>query len=128
MVMSIRTFVFLLALLVAAPAIAWKGTMAGEVRSIESVRENGEKGDRVAIRGQVVQEAINDKIWMLRGDTGEMYVRIPESLRRSTGSPKMGDDVICWGRYTNAYLDEGTWGVHCQKLEIVGDEAAAPAR
>lgn len=116
--MRLRIWLVALACVVlAGEARAWKGALGKGVIAIATVAELAEKGDPVTITGRVVWE--QDKlIFRLKDDSGEMLVRIPESVRRTSGTPRRGDEVICGGKYTRAYLDDTVWGVHCEQLEI----------
>ena len=122
----LRAALFTLALVAfAVPGAAFEGQLSNQVMPIAAVRSSAEKGDPVTISGAVIT-AEEERFFKLKDDTGEMYVRIPESVRRQWGTPKRHDELVCAGKYTRAYLDEETWGVHCQRIEIV-PQMAPPA-
>lgn len=126
--MTLRVLLFALAgLLLAAPSgLAWKGAPA-TVHSIEEVQEKAESGDYVVVEGRVTNVALGSGsryIATLEDDSGSIPVRIPEHLRRHFGegkTPGTGDRFRVSGKWTHAYMDDTTWGIHAQKVERLAD-------
>jgi uncharacterized protein YdeI (BOF family) len=125
MLRSTRPFLvaFALLALLATPAGAKRSRLAHLVMPIADAWEYAEKGDRVVIEGVVVSSA-GSRIFLIRDDSGEMHLRIPESLRREHGVPQRHERIRVAGRFTDSYLDEGKRGIHVQALERLGRDDA----
>lgn len=122
---SARPILMTLALcaLLAVPAAAWKSRLEGLVVPIAEAHEFADKGDRIVVEG-VVQDSADARIFRIRDDTGDLYLRIPESLRREHGVPQRHERIRVAGRWTDAYLDKDIQGIHVQILERLGRDGA----
>lgn len=112
---------FALALL-AAPAAAWKGDLAGMVRPIAEVQEHAESGDIVAIEGTVSQKGNgNGGLIVLRveDETGELWVAIPEYVYRNLGNSPLHKRARFLGKWDHKYMDDDVWGIRVQQVEKV---------
>jgi hypothetical protein len=126
--MAMRALFLTLAglLLLAPPALAWKGAPA-TVHSIGDVQEKAESGDYVVVEGRVTEVVIGSGsryVATLEDSTGTVYVRIPEHLRRHFGegkTPGTGGLFRVGGKWTKAYLDDSIWGIHAQNVERLED-------
>jgi hypothetical protein len=126
--MTMRFLLLTLAvLLLAAPSgLAWKGAPAN-VNPISEVQEKAESGDYVVVEGRVTNVSLGSGsryIATLEDDSGSVLVRIPEHLRRHFGegkTPGTGGHFRVGGKWTHAYMDDSTWGIHAQKVERLAD-------
>ena len=90
-------------------------------------QERAEAGDYVVVEGRVVNVSMGSGsryIAILEDETGSLPVRLPEHLRRSFGegrTPGTGGRFRVGGKWTKAYLDDSTWGIHAQKVERLED-------
>ena len=98
-----RTWIVLMAWIVGAsmPAAAWN-RLAGLVIPISEAFEHAKSGDRFVIEGVVIDQK-DDRIFRLRDDSGDMYVRITENLRREYGTPKLNELIRVAGRYAMVF-------------------------
>lgn len=127
--MAMRVLYLTLAcVLLAAPsAMSWKGAPAN-VHPISEVQAKAEEGDYVVVEGRVTDISIGSGsryIAILEDDTGSLPVRVPEHLRRHFNddqTPGTGGRFRVGGKWTHAYMDDTTWGIHAQKVEILGDD------
>jgi uncharacterized protein YdeI (BOF family) len=113
-----------LSALVAAPAGAWKGALESQVIPIARAQEYAESGDRFVVEGIVV-DSKDDRFFLLRDDSGQMYVVIPDFLKREHGAPGAHERIRVSGRYDQAKLDPEITGMRVQELERLGK--AGPA-
>jgi hypothetical protein len=112
--------------LLAAPATAWKGELAGLVRPIAEVQENAESGDIVTIEGTVTEKRLgNGELIVLRVEdsSGELWVAIPEYVYRDLGNSPLHKKARFFGKWDHKYMDDDTWGIRVQRVE----RADAPA-
>ena len=106
-------------------ATAWKGAMVAGARNVAEVQAKAESGDYVTVQGRIVNVEIGSGsryIVTLEDDTGAVPVRVPEHLRRHFGegnTPQTGGFVRVSGKWTHAYMDQETWGIHAQKVEFL---------
>jgi RecJ-like exonuclease len=112
-------------LLLAAPASAWKESMASGVRPIAEVQEKAESGDYVMVEGRVTHVATGSGsryVVTLEDDTGSVLVRVPEHMLRKLNDgkpPEVGRQVRVGGKWDHASLDDAVWGIHAQTAERV---------
>ncbi|HVN36896.1 MAG TPA: hypothetical protein VMW19_01825 [Myxococcota bacterium] len=115
----------LLALALAAPALAWKGSMAAGVRPIAEVRQKAESGDFVTVEGKItdVGTASGSRyVVTLEDGSGSVLVRVPEYLLRQLNdgrAPEKGRHVRVSGQWGHAYLDQDVWGIEASNAERV---------
>jgi hypothetical protein len=123
-----RSRALLLALLIAclAPGLAWKGENSGKVLPIATVLAQAESGDIVAIEGSVSNTTTgggNRMVAVLKDDSGEVMVVVPESLTRKldmrTGEAAGGQRYRVIGRWDHGQMDSETWGIYAQQIERV---------
>ena len=113
------------ALALAAPAAAWKGSMASGVLPIAEVNAKAEYGDLVVVQGHItaVQTGSGSRfVVTLEDDTGSVFVRVPEHLLRKLNGgkpPEVGRHVRVSGKWDHASLDDKIWGIHAQSAESV---------
>jgi uncharacterized protein YdeI (BOF family) len=110
--------------LVAAPASAWKGALESQVIPIARAQDHAESGDRFVVEGIVV-DSKDDRIFLVRDDSGEMYVVIPDFLKREHGVPGTHERIRVSGRYDHKKLDPEITGMRVQEMERLGK--AGPA-
>ncbi len=109
----------------AAPASAWKGSMASGVRPIAEVNEKAESGDYVMVQGRITHVAVGSGsryVVTLEDDTGSVLVRVPEHMLRKLNDgkpPEVGRKVRVAGKWDHASLDDEIWGIHAQTAERV---------
>jgi hypothetical protein len=129
--------VSLFTLAVALPALAWKGEPLDGVKSIAEVQEKAERGDYVAVEGEVVDVKTGNGstlIVVLEDDSGTVYLAIPGHLRRhfaggsSTGgsgptgaTPKRGRMAQVAGLWDKETLNGDEWGIRVQKVHPIED-------
>jgi len=112
-------FTIAIALVVAAPAVAWKGHVQKGVVSIADVQDKAEVGDYFAIQGVVVKQE-GKRLFTIRDETGEMVVLIPENLTRKYGMPRNGEQVVLSGKFDREKLNKGIHGMRVATLELQG--------
>ena len=108
--------------LVAAPAAAWKGELAGMVRPIAEVQEHAESGDIVTIEGTVSEKRNgNGGLIVLRVEdsSGELWVAIPEYVYRDLGNSPLHKRARFFGKWDHKYMDDDVWGIRVQRVEAV---------
>ena len=120
----ILLFTAALAALAAAPASAWKGALEGQVIPIAHAHEYAESGDRFVIEANVVKQK-GDRLYLVRDDSGEIYVLISNSLQREHGAPDKHETIRVAGRYAQEPLDKDISGIVAQDMERLG---RTPAR
>lgn len=114
-------------LVLTAPAVAWKGQLEAGTRSIAEVHEKAESGDYVVVEGTIIDVFVGSGsryIVTLEDGTGSVPVRVPEHLLRKVGdgrTPEEGIRARVGGKWTHAYMDDETWGIHAQTAERVQD-------
>lgn len=114
-----------LALGLAGPALAWKGSMAAGVRPISEVKEKAESGDIVTVEGTIsdVNTGSGSRyVVTLEDKTGSVLIRVPEYLLRDLNegrAPEVGRQVRVSGKWTRAYLDNDVWGIQAESAERV---------
>ena len=119
-----RAFVFL-ALALAAPALAWKGSLVSGVQPIGEVRQKAESGDLVTVEGTITEVGTasgSRYVVTLDDGTGSVLVRVPEYLLRELNgghAPEKGRRVRVSGQWTRAYLDKDVWGIQASGAERV---------
>jgi len=114
-----------LAALAAAPASAWKGALEGQVVPIAHAHEYAESGDRFVIEAGVVKQK-GDHLFLVRDESGEIYVFISDSLQRAHGVPYKHEKIRVAGRYhPKERPDKDHTGIIAQDMERLG---RAPAR
>ena len=120
-----RSLVLLIACL--APGLAWKGEHAGMVQPISAVLAQAEPGDIVAVEGSVSNTTTgggNRIVAVLKDDSGEVMVVVPESLTRKldmrTGEAAGGQRYRVIGRWDHGQMDTETWGIYAQQIERLG--------
>src|SRR5262245_64397436 len=92
----------------AAPAVAWKGSMASGVLPIAEVNAKAESGDFVVVQGHItaVQTGSGSRfVVTLEDDTGSVFVRVPEHLLRKLNdgrAPEVGRHVRVSGKWDHA--------------------------
>lgn len=125
MTYRIRILLWTLAVaaLAALPAGAWKGELEGQPIPIARAYDHAESGDRFVIEGAVV-DTRDDHIFLLRDDSGEMYVLIPDSLQREHGVPGKHERIRVAGRYDRKHLDQDVTGMRVQDMERLGRPGA----
>jgi len=112
-------------LVLAAPALAWKGQPVKGTPSIAAVTENAEKGDILVVEGTITELGTasgSARLVTLDDGTGTVLVRVPENmLRRLNGGndPQVGRRVRVTGRWDHAYLDKNVWGLQALDAERV---------
>ena len=123
-----RTWIVLVAWIVGLgiPAAAWD-RLAGLVVPISEAFEHAKSGDRFVIEG-VVMDQKDDRIFRLRDDSGDMYVLIPDFLRRDYGIPNQSELIRVAGRYDHKHLDQEVTGMRVQEIERLGKPEAARGR
>ncbi|MDH3684670.1 MAG: hypothetical protein OEP95_00510 [Myxococcales bacterium] len=122
----VGTFFFLG--LLAAPAAAWKGDLAGLVRPIAEVQEHAESGDLVAIEGTVSERRSgHGELIVLRVEdsSGELWVAIPEYVYRDLGNSPLHKRARFFGKWDHKYMDDDTWGIRVQRVERSDAPASA---
>jgi len=132
--MTLRIRVLLLAAavgaLVAAPASAWKGWLESQVIPIARAQDHAASGDRFAIEGIVINSK-DDRVFLVRDDSGEMYVVIPDFLKREHGIPGKHERIRVAGRYDHKHLEPAITGMRVQDMERLGragaTQGSAPA-
>ena len=113
------------ALTLAAPAVAWKGSLANGVVPIAEVKARAESGDFVMVEGEITDVGTGSgsrRVVTLEDATGSVLIRVPEHLLRSLNEgrdPEVGRHVRVGGTWGQAYLDEDVWGIHAQTAERV---------
>jgi hypothetical protein len=118
-------FVAILGLAVAAPAVAWKGSLANGVVPIAEANARAESGDFVVVEGRIteVQTGSGSRLVVTLEDaTGSVFVRVPEHLLRKLtdgASPEIGRHVRVGGKWDHATLYNDIWGIHAQTAERV---------
>jgi len=113
--------------LLAAPAIAWKGELAGMVRPIAEVQEHAESGDMVAVEGTVSEKRSgNGEMIVLRVEdsSGEVWVAIPEYVYRDLGNSPLYKRARFFGKWDHKAMDRDTWGIRVQRVERVDAPAS----
>ena len=139
--MTVRIRVLLLAaaisVLAAAPASAWKGLLESQVIPIARAQDHAASGDRFVIEGIVINSK-DDRVFLVRDDSGEMYVVIPDFLKREHGVPGKRERIRVAGRYDHKHLEPAITGMRVQDMERLGkagakqgsaaEPAPAPAR
>jgi hypothetical protein len=114
-----------LALALAAPVLAWKGSLASGVQPIAEVRAKAESGDLVTVEGTITEvgSASGSRyVVTLEDGTGSVLVRVPEYLLRQLNegrAPEKGRRVRVSGQWTRAYLDQDIWGIQASNAERV---------
>ena len=112
---------------VAAPAAAWKGELAGLVRPIAEVQEHAESGDIVTIEGTVSEKGNgNGGLIVLRVEdsSGELWVAIPEYVYRDLGNSPLYKRARFFGKWDHKYMDNDVWGIRVQRVEAVDGPAS----
>lgn len=120
----------------AAAASAWEGALSGFVRPIAEVKEKAEANDFVVVEGRVADVQIGDGSVMIirfEDDSGELYLVVPNHLRRTfagqkvtggagpTGAdPEIGVTARVGGQWNQKPFGEG-WGIQVQRVEPIGD-------
>jgi uncharacterized protein YdeI (BOF family) len=104
------------------PASAWN-RLAGMVVPIDQAQKHAKSGDRFVIEG-IVMDQKDDRIFHLRDDSGDMYVLLPNFLRREYGLPKTGERIRVAGRYDIKHLDREVTGMRVQEIERLGKPEA----
>jgi hypothetical protein len=131
--MRLSAIILILGSLIAAPSLAWEGALASKVRSISEVVKRAESGDRVVVEGRVTNVELGSGsryIVTLNDGSGSVYIRVPEHLIRHIAdgdTPQVGTNVRVGGKWTHAYLDNDTWGIHAQTAERVATSPASAA-
>jgi len=113
--------------LVAGPAAAWKGDLAGMVRPIAEVQEHAESGDMVAVEGTVSERRSgNGELIVLRVEdsSGEVWVAIPEYVYRDLGNSPLHKRARFFGKWDHKAMSDKTWGIRVQRVERVEAPAA----
>jgi uncharacterized protein YdeI (BOF family) len=123
---SARAILFLLAVAaLAMPAAAWKSDLSEQVMSIAQAHDGADLGDVFAIEAEVVREEM-DQIFLLKDDSGEMYVRLPSRILREQGAPERGERVRAAGPLIRETLDRKHQGMAVQRLERHVEHATRP--
>ncbi|MGI9430816.1 MAG: hypothetical protein ACR2PQ_01295 [Myxococcota bacterium] len=123
--LAVVTACFVLGLL-ASPAAAWKGELAGMVRPIAEVQERAESGDMVAIEGTVSEKRLGNGemiVLLVEDASGEVWVAIPEYVYRDLGNSPLHKRARFLGKWDHKAMSDKTWGIRVQRVE----PAEAPA-
>jgi hypothetical protein len=119
--MRMRRAWFLAVALIALAAPALAGT-----KSIAEIRASAKEGDFVMVEGRVTDVGTasgSRPLVTLADDSGEVLVRVPETLLRELNGgndPQVGNRVRVSGKWGHAYLDQDVWGIqaeHAERLE-----------
>jgi uncharacterized protein YdeI (BOF family) len=109
--------------LAAAPASAWKGLLESQVIPIARAQDHAASGDRFVIEGIVINSK-DGRIFLVRDDSGEMYVVIPDFLKREHGIPGKHERIRVAGRYDHKHLEPAITGMRVQDMERLGRAGA----
>ena len=125
------------ALALSGPALAWKGGIAQGIQPIDEVLERAESGDFVSVQGEVRHVRTGNGgviVVTLEDDTGEVYLVVPNHLRRAFGGgkatggsgpggirPQVGRKVMVMGKWGHAPMSSTKWGIRVQKAERIED-------
>jgi len=115
----ILTLAAAVAVLAVAAASAWKGTLEGQVIPIARAFEHAESGDRFVIEGNVIKSK-DDRIYLVRDDSGEIYVLISDFLQRKHGTPNKQERIRVAGRFDHKQLEPDITGIIAQDMERLG--------
>jgi hypothetical protein len=132
--------VFLAALfsvVLAVPALAWKGELLGGVKSIAEIQEKAEKGDYVVVQGEIVEIMTGNgstMVVVLEDATGTVYLAVPGHLLREfaggspaggsgpTGvTPEIGRMAQVGGLWDRETLNGDKWGIRVQKAHPIAE-------
>ena len=121
------SFVLVLAVVLPVASWAWKGSL-GTPTPIAEVHERAESGDHVIVEGVVVSVRSGMgslRIATIEDDTGSVIIALPQHLRReietTPGRSPLHERVRVAGKWDNAYMDKGTWGIRASAIERVED-------
>ena len=114
----VSTLLAALALLIGGPLLSEARAADVTIAAVEEQAQAGDlkKGEYLALEGKVVRRSRGD-LYLIDDGTGSIWVRIPESVRRAEGEPADYERIRVFGKYTHAYLDDGTWGIAVSTLK-----------
>lgn len=134
---TVATSACLAALVLPAPAEAWKGELTEGVKTIAEVKEKAEDGDYVVVEGEVadVQWGEGNRMFVtFQDDTDSVLMEVPNHLMRhfaggsakggsgpSGAEPKIGARARVGGDWNQSFMEDGTWGIRVQRVEPLND-------
>ena len=121
------SFVLILAVVLPVAGWAWKGSL-GTPTPIAEVHERAESGDYVIVEGVIVKVSSGMgslRLATVEDDTGSVIIALSDYLRReletTPGRSPLHERVRVAGKWDNAYMDKGTWGIRATAIERVED-------
>ena len=123
MIRRLSLLVTVACVLIALPAIAWKGESSMGVRPISEVNEKAEVGDYVSVEGHLVHidaEHGSMAIGTLEDETGRVVIAVPNYVRTPLADEGAHRSVVrVTGKWDTGPFEGDTEGVRVQKAEIV---------
>ena len=92
------------------------------------MHERAESGDYVIVEGVIVDVRSGMgslRLATIEDDTGSVIIALPQHLRReietTPGRSPFHERVRVAGKWDNAYMDKGTWGIRATAIQRAED-------